>query len=239
MAMWAVDNIHANGGLAVFAHPFWRPRNLVHNVCDEFAALLLKSGMFDAYELVGGMGQQGVNRSIAFWGDLRADGLKISVVGSSDVHKVNNTYTFPNYFTLCFAKEASVEAVIDAVKSGNTVAVEASGAEYSREYRAYGTMRLVTYAQFLLTYYFPKQERLCAGVGVAMRDFAVGEASAELIELLACRVENFRQRFFGRLEPIIPSKEMLDFEDKWRSVHLEKGPITKGSSIEPPITRQI
>ena len=82
-AMWATDKIHKAGGLAIFPHPFWRPGgSSIYNVCEEFAKILLKSGMFDAYELIGGMQQDGNNFSVALWGDLRAEGLKIPVVGS-------------------------------------------------------------------------------------------------------------------------------------------------------------
>lgn len=105
-AMWATDRIHEAGGIAIFPHPYWRPgKSRAFNVRDELAILLLKSGMFDAYELVGGMGQEGVNRSIALWADLRAEGVSIPVVGSSDVHGLEKAKTFPHYFTVCFAEK--------------------------------------------------------------------------------------------------------------------------------------
>jgi len=85
-AMWATDAIHSAGGLAIFPHPFWRPHRFSYNVCDPFAKLLMKSGMFDAYEIIGGMTQPDINRSVAFWSDLRAEGLNLGVVGSSDAH---------------------------------------------------------------------------------------------------------------------------------------------------------
>jgi hypothetical protein len=73
--------------------------------------------MFDAYELVGGMGQAGVNLSVALWGDLRAEGLSIPVVGSSDVHSVSVTENFPGHFTLCFAETNENDAIIAAVSA--------------------------------------------------------------------------------------------------------------------------
>ena len=230
-AMWATDKIHEAGGLAIFAHPYWRPKNLVYNVCDEFAAILLKSGMFDAYELVGGMGQVGINRSINLWSELRADGLEISVVGSSDVHKIENSIYFPFCFTLVFANEQTEEGVLEAIKAGRSVAVEANGTdEYARQFRAYGSLRLVSYAQFLLTHFFPKYERYCESVGISMRSYAMGDAPKELIELNAALAERFRLRYFGRMDALCPSADMLAFEDKWRAVQLD-GPLNKGSNI--------
>jgi len=239
-AMWATDKIHEAGGIAIFPHPFWRPgKSRVYNVCDELARLLLTSGMFDAYELLGGMGQSGNNRSVALWADLRAEGLKIPVVGSSDVHGLEKSPTFPHVFTVCFAEDAGEESIIAAVRAGNCVAVEATGDEYARQYRCYGSLRLVTYAQYLLAHYFPEQYRRCQGEGSAMRAYAMGEAPAGLIELSARQSEDYRLRFFGRMAPALPSAQIREFEDRWRKVHLD-GPLTKGSGLDaPPVTRQI
>ena len=239
-AQWACDRIHEAGGLAIFAHPFWRPGgSRIYNVYDEFAFLLLKSGMFDVYELVGGMGLGGVNRSVAMWADLRAEGLKISVVGSSDVHGLERSKEFPGHFTICFAHENENDSIIDAIRQGNSVACELDGFEYDRIYRCYGSMRLVGYAQFLLRTFFPQMRRIESGAGVAMRAYAIGEADAALVELQAEQVENFRARFFGRMAPVLPSAEMLAFEEKWRERHLQS-PITKGSHLHSDVVlRQI
>ena len=231
-AMWACDKIHEAGGLAIFAHPFWRPKDRVYNVCDEFAKILLTSGKFDVYELVGGMKQTGINRSVAMWNDLRVEGLKISVVGSSDVHGLREPSTFPHLFTVCFAKSNTPEDIIDAVKNGRSVAVEACGTENERQYRAYGSLRLVSYAQFLLSYYFPARMRICQSEGPAMRAYAMGEADAALVEALAEQSNSFRARFFGRMAPHLPDATMLKQEDRWRARHLADGPITKGSAID-------
>lgn len=239
-AMWATDKIHSVGGLAIFAHPYWRPgASKVHNVNDELAAIFLKSGMFDAYELIGGMGQTGNNRSVALWSELRAEGLKISVVGSSDVHGFEGAGTFPYCCTVCFAEKNENDSIVEAVRAGRSVAVEVSGNDYARENRCYGSLRLVSYAQFLLKNYFPALQRICQGEGVAMRAYAMGNAAKELIEVQAKATETFRRQFFGELPPVLPSAEILDFEARWREVQLA-GPNTKGSLAhsETP-TRQI
>lgn len=240
-AMWATDAIHAVGGIAIFPHPYWAPAgSRVYDVNDTFARILLKSGMFDAYELIGGMGQVGNNRSVALWGELRAEGYNIPVVGSSDVHGMEKSTVFPHYFTICFAEKKENDAIVKAVREGNCVAVESVGYEYDIQRRCYGSLRLVSYAQFLLRYYFPEHQRTCQGEGVAMRAFAIGTAGAELIGLLAEQAENERLRFFGKLPPVLPTAEMLALEEQWRERHLTEGPHCKGTHIDnPAVTRQI
>ena len=99
-----------------------------------------------------------------------------------------------------------------------------------REYRPYGPLRLVSYAQFLLRYYFEKREHICHGAGVAMKAYAMGEAPKELVELEAKLISDYSLRFFGKKEPNLPDSKILDFEDKWRAVHSD-GPESKGSII--------
>ena len=229
-AMWTTDKIHSAGGLAIYPHPFWRPgRSRVYHYCDEGAALMLKSGMFDSFELTGAMGQDGINRAVALWSDLRAEGYKINVVGSSDVHELSSP-TFATSFTVCFAKSNSREDIFDAVRKGNTVAVEMTGQKGMREYRPYGSLRLVSYAQFLLKYYFEKREHICHGAGVAMKAYAMGDAPKELVELETRLISDYSLRFFGKKAPSLPDAKILDFEDRWRAVHAD-GPGSKGSII--------
>ena len=232
MAIWSVEKIHEAGGIAIFAHPFWKPgASKMHNIQAKLARIFLGSGLFDAYELIGGMKQPDNNRSVALWAEMRAEnGLKMPVVGSSDVHSMENVITFPDYFTICCAEANENDALIDAVRKFNSVAVEAKGTDYERRYRAYGSYRLVTYAQFLLNNYFPRLQRICQGEGVAMRAYAIGQADASLIEAQVKQTEFFKARFFGKTAPVLPTKEIIDFENKWREVQLN-GPKTKGSSI--------
>ena len=63
-----------------------------------------------------------------------------------------------------------------------------------------------------------------------MRAYAMGEASAELVELNAQLSDDFTLRFFGRKAPKLPTVQMLDFENRWRAVHAN-GPKTKGSVV--------
>lgn len=240
-AMWATDRIHEAGGLAIFPHPYWRPgESRMYNVCDELAEFLLTGGMFDAYELSGEMTQPGINRSVALWNDLRAEkSLRIPVVGSSDVHSLQSSGTFAHSYTICFAADNSHDAIVESVKAGRTVVVEDTGDEDNRQYRCYGKLRLVTYAHFLLNHFFLERQRICQGEGVTMRQYAIGMANGELIERQVEQSDHFRARFFGYLPPVLPSNEILVFEDKWRLRQI-KGPLTKGGRIDSDtVTRQI
>lgn len=237
-AMWTTEQIHAAGGLAIYPHPYWRPgKSRAFHAQDDFARLMLTSGMFDGYELVGGMGQEGNNRSIALWNELRAEGAKFSVVGSSDVHGIEKDATFPMLYTVCFAEANENDAIIEAIRTGMSVAVETTGVEYAAERRCYGSLRLVGYTHFLLRRYFPALQRICAGEGVAMRAYAMGEADAALIEMQADQAENFYLRFFGKLAPVLPSPQMQEQVARWREIQ-KAGPGGKGSLV-PGTSRQL
>ena len=175
--------------------------------------------MFDAYELVGGMGVDGVNMSVAMWNDLRAYGLNISVVGSSDVHTLEGK-NFAYHFTVVFAKDNTPEAVIQAVRDGYSVAVEMSGGEDDREYRCYGSMRLVIYTQFLLGGYFKRTAQITAGEGVAMRRYLIGEEDGALLSAMQDRTGAFYRRFSVSTRRCCLTKKRLDYENKWRGVQL-------------------
>lgn len=228
--MWAADKIHEAGGIAIFPHPFWRPGTRMSNVDVTLSKLLLKSGKIDAYEIMGAMTPADRNLSQALWNDLRAEGCDVPVVGSSDVHAIEKAEHFPHQFTICLATANENDALVEAVLQHRSIAVEATGNEYDRRYRCYGTLRMTTYAQYLLKYYFPKLQRISQGEGVAMRAYAMEEAPATLIELNATMVEDFRLRFFGRKAVRKPSQTLLDWENKWRAVQMN-GPVTKGSAV--------
>ena len=73
-----------------------------------------------------------------------------------------------------------------------------------------------------------------------MRAYSMGEVSAQLVELEASMAEDFSKRFFGRMAPVLPAPEVINFEEKWRAIHIEVGPITKGGGLDSDVvTRQI
>lgn len=238
-AMWATDKIHEAGGIAIFPHPYWHPAGNTVNVPAQLARILLSSGMFDAFELMGAAGQAGRNRQLALWQELREAGVRIPPVGSSDVHSIKGAESFPHIFTLLFAESKTREGVLSAVRAGRSVAVEATGVEYERTYRAYGSLRLVSYAQFLLRYFYPNATRIAAGEGVLLRAYAIGECDSAAVEAVALQAENYRARFFGKMAPVLPTAEMLDAVSRWRDRQRNEGPLTMGSLIDGAENRNI
>lgn len=231
MAMWATDEVHKAGGLAIFAHPFWRSNVCnCYNVPTKYAKLLIKSGMFDAYEVHGGMQVDGNNMSLALWNDLVAEGVRLPIVGSSDVHRVIGSKHFSYLFTIVLAKDNTEEAILDAVRKGYTIPVERSGTPEEPEFRCVGSLRMVIYGQYLLKHYFPRTQRIAEGEGVMMRNYLVGVEKGELLSACADRVPSFWRRFAGIDAPIVPSKEMLERQEKWLAVH-RTSPVARGSSI--------
>ena len=200
---------------------------------------MLESGLFDAYEVIGGMTKAQSNASVALWNDFRADGHKIPIVGSSDIHKLEKSIHFPHQFTICYAKERTPESVVNSIKEGMSVAVEGIGNEYDRFYHVYGSCRMVLYTQFLLKSYFYQMQLIAHGEGVAMREYAIGRADKSLVEAFAKQARSYRAQFFGKESIPLPTKEALEWEEKWRDVQ-RSGPLTKGSRVSaPPITMQI
>lgn len=230
MAKWACDAIHAEGGLAIFAHPFWRPKN--YNVSEEFCRILFKMNIFDALELIGGTGSKSNNMHLALWQEQLMAGNTLPVVGSSDSHNHDfETGGFARLFTIAFAAENTTEAIMAAIKSGLTVAGELP-AESSRDVRFYGAqLRLVRFAHFLFENYFNETWRLCVGEGILMRRYAEGEQTSGVLESLSDTVEKHYRKFYG-LDPApgIPA-ERIAFMNKCLDLQKRLGPVTKGSLI--------
>ena len=238
-AMWAVDQIHAAGGLAVLAHPMWRAGGRSINIPVPFARLLLASGMFDAFEVFGGIDQPLNDRQVALWQEMREQGTRIPVVGSSDVHPLQNAFSFPYNFTVAFVRERTVKGVLDAVRESNTVAVLMSGEESARRHECVGSLRFVSYAQFLLHYYFPNLARIASSEGVLMRSYILGDAMDKAgIEAVARAARTYRERFFGDAQPPLPTPALLERIAEFRRIQKEAGPLTMGSKIDGNANRR-
>jgi hypothetical protein len=229
MAVWATRQIHQAEGLAILAHPYWRPN--ANNLSDDFVDLLYDDRLFDAFEIVGGINQVHNNMQLALWHQKCMQGKKLSVVASSDSH--NHDWEedgFARHFTIVFAKEKTTEAILAAIRQGNSVAAEIPSGSGS-EVRIYGNLRLVTFAHFLWQNYFNETWRLCVGEGILMRRFAEGEDVGAMLSTLAPTVESFYKRFYGIFPDTGLPRERLSFLEEARSVQCTQGPITKGSQL--------
>lgn len=229
MAKWACDEIRKAEGLAVLAHPFWKCR--CYNVSEEFADILFHEKMFDAFELLNGIGTEYNNLQVALWQEQKEKGNALPIVGSSDSHNHDFAHsTFGRRFTVVFAKENTTEAILEAIRQGYSVAGELP-ASSGEEVRFYGALRLVLFAHFLFRTYFAETERLCFGEGVLMRRYAEGEAVGEVLAGLAGTVEHYYRKFYGQIPAQKLSQDQSAFLDRCLTQQRTLGPCTKGSLI--------
>ena len=148
------EQIRKGGGLAIMAHPYWDVYGEYH-MPTSTVEYLLKNNGFDALEVVAACdieGNNGSNLQVALWSDLRAQGVKIPVVGASDSHSCTLPDSlFNKQYSLVFAKKRN--DIKQAIKNEYSVAVLAQD---KQNYFVYGPYRFVKYARFLLDEYFPE-----------------------------------------------------------------------------------
>ena len=187
--IFIAEQIQKAGGVAIMAHPYWDVYGEYH-MPTATTQYLLRRGTFDAVELLAAddFDGNGDNLQVALWGDLRAEGYKIPVVGASDSHSRNGDYTlFNRHFSLVFAD--GFDDVKSAIKAGRSVAVLSFNDE---NFLAFGEFRYVKYARFLLKEYLPGYQRLTAkhGAAILAED---GDAVAEAEQEIA----RYNKKFFA------------------------------------------
>lgn len=229
MAKWACDRIHEAGGIAILAHPYWRPN--ANNIASEFLEILYDGKLFDAFEVMGGINSVHNNLQLALWHQKSVQGKCLPVVASSDSHDHDSEKgIFARRFTLVFAADNTGEAILNAIREGFCVAGEIPVGD-SREVRFYGDLRLVAFAHFLFQNYFNETWRLCVGEGILMRRFAEGEDVEQLLAAMAPTVEEFYKRFYGLTAPQGLSDSRRAYLKQLRECQRTYGPITKGSQL--------
>ena len=201
-AMIVSKIIREGGGMAILAHPHWLWP--VHNVADPTTRYMLKAGIFDALELVGGMRWDEQQTQIAFYEQLCAEGINIPVVGSSDMHSCLNhpapadqVHYFTEERTVVFAKSNTREDIIQAVKDGYSTTIYMPVGNYPQI--CGGSYRMKCYANFLMREYFPRHEARCFTEGCLMHDYLAGVVGAkEQLEALAAYNKALESRYFYR-----------------------------------------
>lgn len=191
--MWVFDKIRDAGGLGIFCHPYWMYDDLGYFISDTLISFMLKNQPYDAFELIGGYPREereSNNLQEARYQEERAKGRKIPIVGVSDSHGCENSDLFGWYYTIVFSKSLDQKNIIGSIKDLYSVAVEAIPGE---GVRAYGPMRLVKYALFLIREIMPEHDELCCEEGHAMSEYISGrkraseklaDASGQTAELL-------------------------------------------------------
>lgn len=229
MAKWSCDEAHKSGGVAIYAHPFWRPNH--YQISKGFSDQLFNEKMFDAFELFSGLDLMANNRQIMLWQEQLLNGNNIPVVGSSDSHShdFNKTY-FGHRFTYVFAKSNKTEDILDAIRNGYSVAGELTRHKEHVQF-FHKDLRFVLFAHFLYNNYFVETRRLSYGEGVLMRRYAEGEPVGELLASFENTVEDFYKKFYGLTSVKNLPKERLDFLDECLYAQQHIGPETKGSSL--------
>ncbi len=108
--------------------------------------------------------------------------MPVALLGASDSHGTIVAGLFDRKFSVIFAKSRSAGDILDAIRAGNTTAVEIFEADYSRRqelnepysYNVHGSLRLASYARFLCEHYFPRTRLLGAVEGELMREYTLG-----------------------------------------------------------------
>lgn len=198
---WIADTIHENGGVAIIAHPFWEYD--ANNMRNSMFRYLTKTKLYDAAEVIFGQDDpdsKEANRIVAFWNDMRADGMYISPLGCDDAHrrsfKWNYECNFNRAYTVIFAENSSFGGFKEAINKGYSVAIETYD---DAPEHVVGTYRLANYAIFLLEEYFPLHDELCFEEGCRIKEAYLGdEESFAVLKLINGRVKRYTDKFFGR-----------------------------------------
>lgn len=189
---WAFDHIRKAGGLGVFAHPFWISD--MWQMPEVFTRYMFAKQPFDAYEVLGGelyYEQNGFQASIYY--DEYRNGRVLPIVGSTDSHGStgHNPHNYDVCSTIVFAHENERTDIIRSIKDKYSVAVDT----ISREYRLVGEHRLQKYACFLMENFYPIHDRQTTLDGEVMRQYYVGDATADEISALAVKSRAFMKKY--------------------------------------------
>lgn len=193
---WVFDKIREGGGLAVFCHPYWEVRGM-NVISGALVDEVFKRRKFDAFEMLGGFWRHQTDSNLYQIIRTYEEWMKnapFPVVGLSDSHGTDRDGLFGWYYTLVFAKSDKLADLVEAVRAGNSLAVEALESE---RMHCHGSYRLVRYGQFLLREYFPRHQSICRTEGEIMMDILGGEGDlAGTLSLLGKRPAEFRKRAF-------------------------------------------
>ena len=114
----AIDAIHAQGGIAIAAHPSLK----LWSAFDEDALPKLDGAERAHAGIYQGWGAD--HQLAVFYTSARAYQPRLAAIGSSDFHTVG----YPGFCrTYVFAQEPSARGILDAVRAGRTVAYDRHG----------------------------------------------------------------------------------------------------------------
>ena len=194
VCLWAFDKIRQAGGLSVFAHPYWIQD--VFHIPEPFVRYMMKKHPFDAFEVLGGESyfhQNGLQTALYY--DEYREGRVHPIVGSTDTHgSTDENRNAAICSTIVFAKANERTAIIDAVRNRYSVAVDT----ISSEYRLVGELRYQHYGAFLMENWYPIHDRLAAWDGELMRQYYVGDCTAEELSAASHKIDKLFEKYFVR-----------------------------------------
>lgn len=190
------ENIRRSGGVSILAHPFWESYG-EYNMQTRDLVYLLKNNCFDAFEVIAGCDADGNgnNLQMALLNDLRAEGVRTPIVGSSDAHATRLRYDWDKFnlqFTIVFAK--NIDEVKEAILDQRSVAVRRDS---DVDFFVYGSFRLSKYARFLMNEYFPRYTRLCKEHSELLALVIEDEGMFNALRSFEKKLADFKHTFFG------------------------------------------
>lgn len=194
VCLWAFEKIREADGLGIFAHPYWISD--MYQMPEPFTRYMMEKHPFDAFEVLGGENYYAQNGfQTALYYDEYRHGRIHPIVGSTDSHgSTEHNRNRDICSTIVFAEKNERRAILDAIKNRYSVAVDT----ISKEYRLVGEFRLQKYASFLMENYFPMHDMEAAMDGEMMLQYALGDASAAEVEMVAAHAEALRDRLILR-----------------------------------------
>lgn len=166
-AVW--DKIRSCGGIAVLAHPYWRPSDRQY-IPTLVADYLFQTARFDAMEVVN---DESSDLSILQYHELRAQGLKIAGIGVTDAH---SSRRLESAYTIVLAETLSFPSLAQNIRLRNCAAVDID--PLSKRHTVIGEFRFCRYAIFLLQNFYPKQNEICRQEGEWLTRALTGDAEA-------------------------------------------------------------
>lgn len=163
------DKIRSRGGIAVFCHPYWRPKFKQYIPCTV-ADYLFQTGKFDAMEV---LNTDSSDLGILHYNELRAQGLKIAGIGVADAHSIN---ALGNAYTIILAESLDFPSLAKNIRLHNCAAVDVD--PISKRQTVIGEFRFSRYAIFLINNFYPKQNKLCKLEGDWLLKALAGDAEA-------------------------------------------------------------
>ncbi len=181
--LWVSRKTREAGGLAMLNHPHWISN--VYSMPDKLTKLLLKNKVFDVYEVVGASNRHQNNMKAAFYYTLMKEGVELPpMVAVSDSHGTASG-VFKNKYTIVFAEKNDRESILEAIKANRVAAVEVFG---DGEYNVLGDYRYVSFARYLIEWYFPYFPMITGEEGKLMHQYILGELESK--EKLSEKAEN-------------------------------------------------